>query len=343
MTLWYFFPLAAGLSLILTGRIRNYALARNLLDVPNNRSSHQVPTPRLGGLAIAATFLTGLFFLWAADALPTGDALALSGAGAWVAWVGFLDDRGHIAARWRLLAHFLGAAWILFWLGSLPPLPVFGSQVALGWPGSLLAALYLVWLLNLYNFMDGIDGIAGVEAITTCLGGAVVYALAVPEGSGWMGPVLLLAAVAGFLPWNWPPARIFMGDAGSGFLGLTLGILSLQAAQTVPDLFWCWLILLGVFVVDATVTLLRRVLRGEKFYQAHRSHAYQHAARLWGSHRPVTCGVGMINLFWLLPLAIMVALGRISGLSGVLIGYLPLVCLVFLGKGGARELSEKPG
>jgi Fuc2NAc and GlcNAc transferase len=343
MTLWYFFPVATGISLLLTGRIRDYALTRNMLDIPNNRSSHQVPTPRMGGLAIVATFLAGLFFLWAADALPTRDLLALFGACAWVAWIGFLDDRGHIAARWRLLAHFLGAAWSLFWLGNLPPLPLFGTQVSLGWLGFLLAALYLVWLLNLYNFMDGIDGIAGVEAITTCLGGAVVYSLAVPEGSGWMGPVLLLAAVAGFLPWNWPPARIFMGDAGSGFLGLTLGILSLQAAQNAPELFWCWLILLGVFVVDATVTLLRRVLRGEKFYQAHRSHAYQYAARLWGSHRTVTCGVGMINLFWLLPVAIMVALGRLSGLSGVLIGYLPLVCLVFLCKGGARDLPEKLG
>lgn len=340
MNPWGLFALTAGLSLLLTGVIRRYALARNLLDVPNRRSSHQVPTPRGGGLAIVSTFFVGLSFLWLTGSLPTQVLLALSGAGGLVAWIGFLDDRGHIAPRWRLAAHFLGAVWGLFWLGALPPLSVFGHLLYLGWFGYLLAAVYLVWLLNLYNFMDGIDGLAGIEAITVCLGGGLVYALSAPAGQDWLAPAVLLSAVAGFLFWNFPPARIFMGDSGSGFLGLILGLLSIQAAQVAPELFWCWLILLGVFVVDATTTLLRRVIRGEVFHEAHRSHAYQYASRRFAAHRQVSLVVGLINLLWLLPMALLVARGSLPGLAGLLIAYTPLVWGAFHYKAGAKELQS---
>src|SRR5690606_17291136 len=202
----------------------------------------------------------------------------------------------------------------------------------LAWFGHALAALYLVWLLNLYNFMDGIDGIASVEAICVALGGALVYLLSVSASGvaasgGWLPPVLLAAAVAGFLVWNFPPARIFMGDAGSGFIGIVLGVLSIQAAAMQPALLWCWLILLGVFVVDATQTLLRRLLRGEKVYEAHRSHAYQFAARACGRHLPVTLAVLALNVLWLLPVAVLVALGWLDGALGMLIAYAPLLLL----------------
>ncbi|MCX5863701.1 MAG: glycosyltransferase family 4 protein [Deltaproteobacteria bacterium] len=338
--LWGFFLLSAGVSLLLTGFIRRYALARNLIDVPNMRSSHQVPTPRGGGMAIVVTFFAGLLCLRLTDFLPTQVLLALTGAGGLVAWVGFLDDRRHIAPRWRLAAHFLGAAWGLFWLGQLPPLSVFGHLLYLGWPGYLLAAVYLVWLLNLYNFMDGIDGIAGIEAITVCLGGSIAYALSAPAGQSWLAPALMLSAVAGFLFWNFPRAKIFMGDSGSGFLGLILGLLSIQAAQVDPELFWCWLILLGVFIVDATTTLLRRVIRGEAFHEAHRSHAYQYASRRFATHRHVSIAVGLINLLWLFPIALLVALGSLPGLVGLLIAYAPLVRCAFHYKAGAKEQQE---
>lgn len=337
---WGIFTLVAGLSLLLTGLIRRYALARNLIDIPNQRSSHQVPTPRGGGLAIVLSFCAGLFSLWLIGSLPTEVLLALSGAGGLVAWVGFLDDRRHIAAQWRLAAHFLGAAWGLFWLGELPPLSVFGHLLYLGWPGYALAAVYLVWLLNLYNFMDGIDGIASIEAITVCLGGSLVYALSSPGGQDWLTPVLLLSAVAGFLYWNFPQARIFMGDSGSGFLGLTLGLLSIQAGQTEPELFWAWLILLGVFIVDATTTLLRRMIRGEALHEAHRSHAYQYASRHFAAHRQVSITVGLINLLWLLPLALLVTRGSLSGAAGLLIAYVPLVWGAFIYKAGAKEQQK---
>src|SRR3990167_9256944 len=281
MTLWWLLPAVAGVSLLMTGVLRRYALARSLMDVPNGRSSHSVPTPRGGGVAIVVSFLLALPLMAGVGLVAWPLAWALLGAGAGIAVLGFLDDHGHIAARWRLLGHFAAAIWALFWLGGLPSVVMFGYTVDLGWFGHALAAVYLVWMLNLYNFMDGIDGIASVEAICVCFGGALAYGLLGFAGSTqtseFIVPLLLVAAVAGFLFWNFPPARIFMGDAGSGFLGITLGLLSLQAAWVAPQLLWSWLILLGVFIVDATFTLLRRLLRGDKVYEAHRSHAYQYA------------------------------------------------------------------
>lgn len=336
MTICWLLPAIAGASLFLTGALRRYALARSLMDVPNARSSHSVPTPRGGGVAIVLSFLAALPILALVGVLAWPVMWALLGAGAWVAVVGFLDDHGHIAARWRLLAHFVGAGWALAWLGGLPPLAIFGFDLELGWLGHVLAVFYLVWLLNLYNFMDGIDGIASVEAISVCLGGAVLYVL-LGEPAVAVTPLLLAVAVAGFLFWNFPPARIFMGDAGSGFLGIALGVLSLQAAWVAPQLLWSWLILLGVFVVDATWTLFRRLLRGDKVYEAHRSHAYQYASRQFGKHLPVTLGVAALNLFWLLPIALWVGLGEVNGAFGLLLAYSPLVLLVVKFKAGERE------
>ena len=184
--------------------------------------------------------------------------------------------------------------------------------------------------------MDGIDGLASVEAITVAVGGALLYALiGLPALA--VAPLLLAAAVGGFLLWNFPPARIFMGDVGSGFLGIMLGGLAFQAAAVAPQLLWGWLILLGVFVVDATFTLFRRLLRGERLDQAHRTHAYQYASREYGAHRPVTLAVLAINVLWLLPWACVVALGYIDGLLALFIAYLPLALLAVRFKAGQLE------
>ena len=327
----------ASLSFLLTWLLRRYALASSLMDVPNERSSHSVPTPRGGGVAIVLCFLLAVFALGILGYVGSGAAFALCGAGGLVAVVGFLDDHGHIAARWRLLGHFAAATWALFWLGGLPAISLFGIVVNLGWFGHVLAAIYLVWLLNLYNFMDGIDGIASVEAICVCVGGTLLYFWLGSTDGSLITVLGLAAAVAGFLIWNFPPARIFMGDAGSGFLGITLGILSLQAAITSPQLLWAWLILLGVFIVDATFTLMRRLLRGERVYEAHRSHAYQFASRHYGRHLPVTLAVTLINLLWLLPMAFWVGLGGVDGTIGLLVAYFPLVFLAFWFKAGSVE------
>lgn len=329
-------PVLAGSSLFLTWLLRRYALATSLIDTPNARSSHTIPTPRGGGVAIVLSFLTAVPILAFAGQIPWSWAWALLGTGAVIAVLGFMDDHGHIPARWRLLGHFAGAVWALFFLDGFAPIHIFGSVVDLGWFGHFFAVLYLVWLLNLYNFMDGIDGIASVEALCVCLGMCAIYWFAGFENLIWP-PLLFCMAVLGFLYWNFPPARIFMGDAGSGFIGVTLGIFSLQAAWVSPQLFWAWLIMLGVFIVDATLTLVRRVLRGDKVYEAHRSHAYQFASRDIGRHRPVTFSVGLINIFWLLPIALCTVMLGVDGGLAVAVAYVPLIFLALRFRAGALE------
>jgi len=315
--------------------VRRYALSTQLLDLPNERSSHTVPTPRGGGVAIVVSFLLLVAVLGAWGFIEPRLAIAILGAGLLVATLGFMDDRSSLPARWRFLGHAAAAAWVLCWMGRVPRMPVFGTMVDLSYAGPALCGLYLVWMVNLFNFMDGIDGIASVEAITTALGGALLWWLT-GSGTGWFVAVLFAGCVGGFLVWNFPPAKIFMGDAGSGFLGLMVALLSLWCGQATPALFWAWFILIGCFMVDATTTLVRRVRRGERFHEAHRSHAYQYAARRAGRHLPVTLACGAVNALWLLPLAAAVALGRLDGVLGVAIAYSPLVWLAFRYKAGDR-------
>jgi glycosyltransferase WbpL len=338
MNVWWLLPLVVGFSFFLTAVLRRYALARSMVDVPNERSSHSVPTPRGGGVAIVITFLFSLISLCWTGWIDMAFFIGAFGTGAIVAVIGFMDDHGHIAARWRLLGHFVAGGWALFWLGGLPELEAAGVALHLGWMGGAFALFYLVWMLNLYNFMDGIDGIASVEAVCACLGVCILYGVGGHQALIW-APLFMAAAVAGFLIWNFPPAKIFMGDAGSGFLGIMLGVFSLQAANVDSRLFWVWIILLGVFIVDATFTLLRRLARGDKVYEAHRSHAYQYASRQYGRHLPVTMTVLLINMLWLLPIAFSVIRFNVDGVLATIVAYVPLLVMAL--KYHAGELEPK--
>ena len=331
--------LGGAVSCALTATMRRYALEVGLLDRPNERSSHSVPTPRGGGVAIVVSFLLIVAVVAATSDADGRLAAALLGSGALVATLGLVDDRKALPARWRFAGHLAAAAWVLFWLGPLPAVPLFGHVVDLGIAATLLSALYFVWSINLFNFMDGIDGIASLEAIAVSLGGAFVWWLTQPQGD-WPLAVAFAACVTGFLIWNFPPARIFMGDAGSGFLGCMVATLALWSSHTAPHLFWSWFILGGCFMVDATMTLVRRVARGERFSEAHRNHAYQYAARRHGSHKRVSVAFMLVTLLWLLPIAVAVALGRLDGLVGVLVAYAPLVALAWHYKAGDRRGQE---
>lgn len=338
MTLVYT-ALAFALSLVMTALMRRYAIASQLLDHPNARSSHSTPTPRGGGVAIVASFMLLVLGLGAAGLIERALCVATLGSGAVVATLGFLDDRAHLSAGTRFLGHLIAAAWVLFWFGPLPPVPIFGVVMDLGLATTLLSAFFLVWFINIFNFMDGIDGIASLEAISVALSGALVWWLVQPTGS-WPLAVIFAACVGGFLVWNFPPARIFMGDAGSGFLGLVVALLALWSGLASPHLFWCWFLLAGCFTVDASTTLVRRVRRGDRFNEAHRNHAYQYAARRYKSHKVVSLMVLAINLLWLTPLAIAVALRALDGVTGILVGYAPLLWLAFRYKAGDRKAQE---
>jgi Fuc2NAc and GlcNAc transferase len=294
-------------SALLTGVARRLAVSGGVLDVPNARSSHEAPTPRGGGAAIVLSTVASWIALGLMGVAQSYIVIALSGGGIAIAVVGLLDDRFRISAGVRLSVHFAAALWALVWLKGLPTIQFGEHFINLGWGGYLLGALGIVWTLNLFNFMDGIDGIAASEAIFVACGG-IVLGLAnngrhVHPGIG----LAFIAACCGFLLWNWPPARIFMGDVGSGFLGYVIAVLALIDAHESALALLIWLILGGVFFVDATVTLARRLMKGEQLYVAHRTHAYQCLARRWGSHRRVTLAVLAVNVFWLLPMALFAA------------------------------------
>lgn len=318
-----------------TALLRRYALARNVIDVPNERSSHTVPTPRGGGVAIVISFLLGLAVAALTAQLNTTLVLWLSAAAMLIAVVGFIDDHQHIPAGWRLLCHFTGATMAVYAVGGLPPLQFFGVLLDLGLAGDVLAVVAVVWMINLTNFMDGIDGIASAQAISLSLG--LLLLIWLQQQQLQLLPLLLACATAGFFCWNFPPARIFMGDAGSGCLGLLLASLILFSAHLAPALFWSGVILFAVFIVDATYTLLVRLARGKKLYEAHRSHSYQIAARYFGQHKKVTLVVVLINLGWLLPWALLVNYQWVNAQLAVLLAYLPLILLARRLKAGQDE------
>jgi Fuc2NAc and GlcNAc transferase len=306
---------AAAATALLTGFVRAYALRSSLLDVPNERSLHRSPTPRGGGIAVVLVTLAGVAGLAAFGMVPPAMAWILGAGGVLVAVVGWLDDRHDVSAPVRALVHVAAASWAAGWIWGEPT------------PMAIVGAVGIVWAINLYNFMDGIDGLAAAEAVSVGLTGG---ALLLGAGEPALAAVALLvaAAAAGFLPWNWAPARIFMGDVGSGFLGYsfaTLALLSHRAGAVPLEL---WLVLLGVFFFDTTVTLVRRMARGERWYEAHRSHAYQRLVQAGSTHAHVTALVLVVNLGLAL-LAWLAQSGLLSQVGAALAGTVALAILYF--------------
>ncbi|MDQ2733027.1 MAG: glycosyl transferase family 4, partial [Armatimonadota bacterium] len=211
-----------------------------------------------------------------------------------VAGVGWIDDRRGLSPGTRAVAHFAAAAWGLAWLGGFPHLDLGVGTIPLGIVGSLLGLVGIVWMINLYNFMDGIDGLAATEAIMTAGVGGALLLIQGSAGTATLSLILAASAV-GFLVWNWAPAKIFMGDVGSGFLGYVLAILAVSTENDHSLPLLVWIILLSVFVVDATATLLRRVRLGEKWHKPHCSHAYQRVTYAGFSHASVTGVIAGIN------------------------------------------------
>jgi Fuc2NAc and GlcNAc transferase len=311
--------------------VRRNAERLGIVQAPNNRSSHSMPTPSGGGVGIVAggTIAAAIAAMAAPSPYAIIAAIALV-----IAAIGFLDDRQPIAARYRLPAQLLLAGIAI---GLCVPLGALRQQTGLPLPElaiGMLALVAVVYWLNLFNFMDGIDGIAGSQAIFMVLAAAL---LTTPQA----GPTFWLllgvgTATAGFLVLNWPPAKIFMGDAGSTYLGFMTGMLALLTIAGGQLSLPQWLILGAAFVTDASVTLVRRVLRRERVFEAHRRHAYQVLSRRWQSHRKVTLGFVALNLIWLLPLAWLAGFAG-WGWAVAIVAYLPLVGLALYFRAGAPE------
>lgn len=323
MIIFLLVPAVAILSALLTDVVRRYSLARGVMDEPNARSSHTVPTPRGGGLAIVLTWLLALVVLASAGMLGWRAFWAIGAGTSVVAAVGWLDDNRDLRASLRFATH-LGAAILgVLLLGGLPAVDLGIAVVPLGPVGSLFAVLFVAWLVNLYNFMDGIDGIAGVEAVTAGAALAVVFGGAHATGLS-LAAATLAAGALGFLLLNWPPARVFMGDVGSGAVGYAFALLAL-AGRTGTGLPLLLLALpLWTFILDATFTLFRRALRGERLHEAHRSHVYQRLVQAGWSHVGVTTFVAVLNLV-LGALTVAAARGRVGWAWAVVGGTLLVV------------------
>lgn len=284
---------AAVASTLLTYLVLRYSRALGAIDVPNERSSHQVPTPRGGGLAIVVVVLIGTVVLAAITNMSRLVSAVLIMTGLMVAAVGYADDKYQLRASPRFAVHLLAATILVSMLAWKAEVP---------WFAAVLYVVGVAWSINLFNFMDGIDGIAGSQAVFVTGAAAVLGGLA--AGSPVVTLLILTCgACLGFLLWNWSPAKIFMGDVGSGFLGFWVAALSLILHTDGILSIWTCIILNGLFIADATTTLARRVLSGKRWYEAHRSHAYQHLARQWGSHGRVTILVSIMNVLVILPLA----------------------------------------
>jgi len=291
---------AAGLTMA----VRSWAVRRDALVHPSERCSHTIPTPHGGGIAIASiSIILGILFS-VMDWVPDSSMLAFMSLGFVMLALGVWDDFGDVSPKLRLAAHFVVAGTGML---SVPKLPVFSflgmtvdSSVAfLMWPLLLVA---WVWLINLYNFMDGIDGLAALQALVLFGGMALNFWYMGYLPWAWIC-LFILCAVLGFTILNWPPAKIFMGDGGSGFLGFVIGFMMLLSASTTHVSMWSWIILLTLFIADATTTLVVRLLTGQNILQAHKLHAYQKLAQKFGSHLPVTLGYGAVMVFVLLPVS----------------------------------------
>ena len=315
------------------------------MDLPNSRSSHLSPVPRGGGIAILITFFLIVALTELGDTLDPGFMQALIFGGIAIAAVGFIDDIYSLNPIVRFLATLLITVLCVAQIG-MPSVSFMGLTMQ---PSPVLfvcEVLAILWILNLFNFMDGIDAIASLEAMSVLLI-AVALLLLAPnyESSRNQVEILLVIvfATAGFLVWNWPPAKIFMGDVSSSFLGFVLALFAVQTSIEQTMNVWVWLILLGVFFMDATVTIVLRIFNKQKFYKAHRQHVYQRLALYFQknkdteaeqarayAHKAVSFIVVAINFLWLAPWAYMATRYPEQAMLYALISLTPLSVLLIL-------------
>lgn len=318
---------------LLTKALIHYAHKKQMLDVANHRSSHTQATPRIGGLSFVflISLVIFLYIFFVADKAATSMGYFILLPIIIVALTGLADDIKGLSQGARFIIYFLCALVALGNIQTLFAQPFWIIIIA-----GLALSLSISWLINLFNFMDGIDGIAGTESIF------VLTALAFFSYQGGqitLSYLLLLctAPVAGFLVLNWQPAKVFMGDIGSTFLGCLIGCLCLQAINAKLITIYAVIILLACFIVDASWTLAYRLLSGQKWYQAHRSHSYQILSRTLGSHGKVTAVYALVNIGWLFPLALAANLYQHYALLITTISLLPLILECFIIGAGKAE------
>ncbi|MBU1659122.1 glycosyltransferase family 4 protein [bacterium] len=273
-------------SLVLTYLIKEYAIKKSLLDIPNHRSAHTTATPHGGGIAIAISWFVGITFLYFSGEIAENLFFAFL-AGIIISVVSFFDDMYEISPKYRLLAQVIVGACGLYFLGGLDKINLLVFSIENQFLTNTIAFFIIVWCINLYNFLDGIDGYAGSEAVFLGVAGFLLF------GESYF--LVLVFSVFGFLVFNWHKAKIFMGDVGSTLLGYNVAIFALHDAGEGSSLL-IWIILFGLFWFDATLTLLRRYKNKEQVTKAHNKHAYQRLTQSGWSHSKVVLAAMGVNI-----------------------------------------------
>lgn len=277
-----------GLSLAITYGIKEYATKKSIMDIPNERSSHHVATPRGGGLSIIILFYLGIFYFH--QELDRGLFYALLCALP-IAGISLLDDFFTLSSSIRLSVQAIASFLALYMLGGIDSIDLLFVEVE-GWWINIFAFFSILWLTNLYNFLDGIDGYAGSQAVMIGLGLFVFFNYQV-------GLVIAISSV-GFLFFNWHKASLFMGDVGSATLGFIFAIFVFS--DTSEGNIYTWLVLLCLFWFDATLTLWRRYRQKESLIVAHKKHAYQRLVQSGWSHERVVIFSICLNVLFFLAL-----------------------------------------
>jgi Fuc2NAc and GlcNAc transferase len=275
------------LSFILTYFIKEHAIKNSLVAAITERSSHTVPTPHGGGIAIAISWFIGLSYLFFTNEIDTSLYYTLM-VGIIISVVSYVDDLFELSAKIRLITQTLVAVSGLYFLGGFESFNLFFFSINNPIITNIFAFFMIVWFINLYNFLDGIDGYAGSESLFLGLAGFLLF--------GGVHFLVLVTVVLGFLVWNWHKAKIFMGDVGSTLLGYNIAIFTIYYANQEATNFWIWIILFGLFWFDATLTLFRRYRNKEKLSQAHKKHAYQRLHQSGWKHDKVVITSLFINL-----------------------------------------------
>jgi len=299
------------LSFSLTYIIKEVAIKKSLMAIPNERSSHTVATPHGGGIAIVMTWFSGISYLYFNDLLSSDIYLALM-VGLFLSIVSFLDDIYDLNPKLRVAVQLTVAILGIYFLGGLQKIDlgffVIENRIII----NIVAVVATIWFINLYNFLDGIDGYAGSEAIFLALAGYFLF------GSNFY--LILMVSVLGFLVWNWHKAKIFMGDVGSTLLGYNVAIFAMYH-QNEGDSILIWIALFGLFWFDATVTLFRRFRNGESLSVAHKKHAYQRLTQAGWTHDKVVV-FGIVVNFLLLSIVYFI--------SNVFIALIVAILLLFV-------------
>jgi len=296
-----FFSLSVGFfsSVIGVYIYQRFSISRKIIAEPNFRTLHKHPIPSGGGIIFALAFTIGIFYFWISEGLSIDFLLVFSLGGLAATIFGFIDDLINISAKNKLLMQSLLSSWAFYWLDASNLFYFDWLYYFIALPVTLM---FLIWMINAYNFIDGIDGMAISTAIFASGSITLILLLTRPESQFIFIFGLLFAVSIGFIFFNWPPASIFMGDAGSIFFGYVFGSI-IVATVLVGDLsIWTWVIIFGYFISDLVVTQIARVILVKKWYLAHRSHAYQNLARILDSHLKVTISLILYNILWILPL-----------------------------------------